>query len=107
MYIAVYAIMGVLLSGLMSIFYIKPGRRRSYLNAVVSVMLFFILLFEILSGLFGIHQTGALGSSDMPQAWINRGWFGWLLLVLITLGVFSPIWLAGLSRNSRSSPSQG
>jgi hypothetical protein len=107
MYIVFYAAVGILLMGFMSLFYIRSDRRRSYINTVVSVMLFFLLLFEILSGLFGIHQTGAFGSSNFPEDWINRGWFGWMLLGLIIIGLFSPIWIVGFSRDSRTPPPEG
>lgn len=106
MYIAGYAVVGLCLMGFMSIFFIRSGKRRSYISSVFSTMVFFLLLFEILSGLFGVHQIGAFGSSNMPEDWINRGWFGWMLLGLITLGLLSPVWVAALSREIRTFKSE-
>lgn len=106
MYIAVYAGLGALMTGFMLIFFITSDRRWRYINTVFSVMLFFLLLFEILSGLFGIHQVGAFGSSNMPEDWITQGWFGWLLLVLLTIGLFAPVWIPALSRSSADSSAE-
>lgn len=104
MLIGVYLCSSLLVLGL-SLLVLTAVTKARFVLITGALILLGLIAFVGLSALSGILQIGQPGSYSLPQDYIAYGFFGWLILAIGLLGIFSPALTAfWLRRRQQQSP---